>query len=181
MQAAACSYAEWLSLYADANVKPWTAISPLFMNLFKFWVAMDRLPYKHPLIKELRELRLFWLQKSNILLYGYVINFTSSAVFIKDTFWTFWICVLFADLPAIQRHGFATSTWCVYSKNMNFVKIYQRPRSLISTFVARCWDSMICILAISKVAEQAGLNVTWPKIPEDTVSRDAAQMELENL
>ena len=27
-----------------------------------------------------------------------------------------------------------------------------RPRSLISTFVVRCLDSMICVLAISKVS-----------------------------
>ena len=58
------------------------------------------------------------------------------------------------------------------------------PRSLISTFVVRCLDSMICILARSKVsrfwlvsvAEQAGLNLTWSKIPEDTFSRDVAQL-----
>ena len=50
------------------------------------------------------------------------------------------------------------------------------PRSLISTFVVRWVNNMICILAIPKVsriylasvAEQAGLNVTWSKIPEDT-------------
>ena len=54
------------------------------------------------------------------------------------------------------------------------------PRSLISTFVVRCLDSMICIPALPKVsrfylvsvAEQAGLNLTWSKIPEDTFSRD---------
>ena len=59
-----------------------------------------------------------------------------------------------------------------------------QPRSLISTFVDRYLDSMICILALSKVsrfylasvAEQAGLNHTWSKIPEDTFSRDVAQM-----
>ena len=57
-------------------------------------------------------------------------------------------------------------------------------RSLISTFVVRCLDSMICILAISKgsrfyvasVGEQAGLNLTCSKIHEDTFSRDVAQM-----
>ena len=56
------------------------------------------------------------------------------------------------------------------------------PRGLVSAFVVRCLDSMICILAISKVsrfslasvAEQAGLNLTWSKIPEDTFSRDVA-------
>ena len=58
------------------------------------------------------------------------------------------------------------------------------PRSLISTFVVRCLDSMICILVISKVsrfwlasvAEQAGLSLTWSKISEDTFSRDEAHM-----
>ena len=58
------------------------------------------------------------------------------------------------------------------------------PRSLISIFVVRCLDSMICTLALSKVArfqlvpvgEQVGLNLTWSKIPEDTFLRDVAQM-----
>ena len=58
------------------------------------------------------------------------------------------------------------------------------PRSLISTFVVRCLGSRICILAISNisslylasVAAQAGLNLTWSKILEDTFSRDEAQM-----
>ena len=47
------------------------------------------------------------------------------------------------------------------------------PRSLISTFVVHCFDCMVCILTLSKVsrfylvsvAEQAGLNLTWSKIP----------------
>ena len=58
------------------------------------------------------------------------------------------------------------------------------PRSLISTFFVHCLDSMICILALFKisrfklvsVAEQAGLNLTWSKIPEDTFSPHVAQM-----
>ena len=41
------------------------------------------------------------------------------------------------------------------------------PRSLISTFVV-----------LVSVAEQACLNFTWSKIPEDTLSRDEAQMTL---
>ena len=57
-------------------------------------------------------------------------------------------------------------------------------RSLISTFVVCCLNSMICILAISNfsrfwivsVAEQAGLNLTWSQIPEDTFSRDVAHL-----
>ena len=58
------------------------------------------------------------------------------------------------------------------------------PHSLISSFVVRCLDNMICILAtcISKVsrfklgsvAEQAGLNITWSKIPKDTFLHDVA-------
>ena len=56
--------------------------------------------------------------------------------------------------------------------------------SLISTFVVRCLDSTICILSISKVsrfklasiAERAGLNLNWSKIPEDTFSRDVAHI-----
>ena len=49
-------------------------------------------------------------------------------------------------------------------------------RSLISTFVVRCLDSMMCILAITKVprlylAEWAGLSLTWSKISKDTFSR----------
>ena len=56
------------------------------------------------------------------------------------------------------------------------------PRRLHSTFVVRCLNSIICILAISKdsrfllasVAEQAGLNLIWSNIPENTFSRDVA-------
>ena len=60
------------------------------------------------------------------------------------------------------------------------------PRSLISTFAVRCLDSMICILALSKVSrfylvsvsEQAGLNLTWSKILEDTFSCDVANLKV---
>ena len=58
------------------------------------------------------------------------------------------------------------------------------PRSLISTFVFRCLDGMICILAISKVslcylasgAEQAGLSLTWSQTPEDRFPHDVAHI-----
>ena len=61
-----------------------------------------------------------------------------------------------------------------------------QPRSLFSTFLGHCLDNMICILAISDVsrfylvsaAEQAGLNLTWSKISEDTRSRDVAHIEI---
>ena len=49
-------------------------------------------------------------------------------------------------------------------------------RSLISTFVVRCFDNMICLFSdylqsVANVAEQAGL-----KISEDTFSRDVAHV-----
>ena len=70
-----------------------------------------------------------------------------------------------------------------YANNKGADQPAQSP-SLISTFVVRCLDSMLCILALRKVsrfqlvsiAEQAGLNLTWSKIPEDTFSRDEAQI-----
>ena len=60
----------------------------------------------------------------------------------------------------------------------------KHPCSLISTFIVRCLESMICLLAISKVSrfqlasvtEQAGLNLTQSKIPEDTFLKDVAQL-----
>ena len=53
-------------------------------------------------------------------------------------------------------------------------------KAQISTIAVRCLNSMICMLAISKVSrfelasvdEQVGLNLTWSKIPEDMFSRD---------
>ena len=47
-------------------------------------------------------------------------------------------------------------------------------RSLIRTFVVRCIDSIISLVSISEivrlqlasVAEQAGLSLTWSKIPK---------------
>ena len=58
------------------------------------------------------------------------------------------------------------------------------PRSLISTFVVRCLDSIIPLVSISEIsrlylasaAEQACLNLTWLKPPEDTFSSDVAHM-----
>ena len=56
------------------------------------------------------------------------------------------------------------------------------PRSLISTFVFRCLDSIMPLVSISKfsrlylVAEQTGLSHTWSKISEDTFSRDVAHV-----
>ena len=53
---------------------------------------------------------------------------------------------------------------------------------LVSVFVIRCLNSIIPILAISKisrlylvyVAEQAGLSLNWSLTPEDRFSRDSA-------
>ena len=55
-------------------------------------------------------------------------------------------------------------------------------RSLISTFVVRCRDSVMSLVSVTKisslmlasVAEQASLSLTWSETPEDTVSRDEA-------
>ena len=79
--------------------------------------------------------------------------------------------------------GHAKAWLMTYANN----KVVDQPahlRSLISTFVVRCLDSMICILAISKVsrfyltsaAELSGLNLTRSQIPEDTFSRDASHL-----
>ena len=57
-------------------------------------------------------------------------------------------------------------------------------RSLISTFVVRCLDSVMSLYSISEisglmlapVAEQVSLSLTWSETPEDTFSHDEAQM-----
>ena len=71
-----------------------------------------------------------------------------------------------------------------YANNKGGADQPAHPRYLISIFVVCCLDSMICILAIVKVsgfylasvAEQAGLNLTWLKIADDTFSRDVLQL-----
>ena len=58
------------------------------------------------------------------------------------------------------------------------------PRSLISTFVFHCFDSIISVVSISKmsslwlvsVVQQAGLSLTWSKNAEDRFSRDEAHI-----
>ena len=58
------------------------------------------------------------------------------------------------------------------------------PRSLISTFVIRCLDSVMSLVSVTKISnlmlasvgEQAGLSLTWSETPKDTVSRDEARM-----
>ena len=57
-------------------------------------------------------------------------------------------------------------------------------RSLISTFIVRCLDSILPILAISEisrlllvsVAEQVRLSLIWSEPAEDRFSRDVAQL-----
>ena len=84
-------------------------------------------------------------------------------------------------------NGPAHAKTCFMSYANN--KVADQPaysHSLISTFVVRCLDSTTCKLAISKdsqsllasVAEQAGLNLTWSKIFDDTFSHDVARMTL---
>ena len=58
------------------------------------------------------------------------------------------------------------------------------PRSLISTFVVHCLDSVVSLVPVTKisslmlasVAEQASLSLTWSETPEDTFSHDEAHM-----
>ena len=46
------------------------------------------------------------------------------------------------------------------------------PPSLISPFMCTCY-----IQSFKNLAEQAGLNLTYSKIPEDTFSRDVAHLQ----
>ena len=56
------------------------------------------------------------------------------------------------------------------------------PRSLISTFVVHCLDSVVSLVSVNKipslmiasVAEQASLSQTWSETPEDMFSHDEA-------
>ena len=58
------------------------------------------------------------------------------------------------------------------------------PRSLISTFVVRCLDSIISLDTIAEISrlwlvsvtEQAGLCLAWSETPEDTFCHDEAQI-----
>ena len=59
------------------------------------------------------------------------------------------------------------------------------PRSLISSFVVRCLDSVMSLVSVTKisslllvllasVAEQVSLSQAWSETPEDTFSHDEA-------
>ena len=60
------------------------------------------------------------------------------------------------------------------------------PYSLISAFVVRCLDSVMSLVSVTKisslmlasVAEQASLSLAWSETPEDTFSRDEAQIQI---
>ena len=60
------------------------------------------------------------------------------------------------------------------------------PRSLISTFVVRCLDSVMYLVSVTKisslmlasVAEQASLSLTWLETPEDTFSHDETHFKI---
>ena len=62
-------------------------------------------------------------------------------------------------------------------------------RSLISAFIVRSLDSVICTVSVTKisslvlasVAEQASLSLTRSETPEDTFSHVAAQMRVTRL
>ena len=61
------------------------------------------------------------------------------------------------------------------------------PRSLISTFVVRCLNSIISLDSIAEIsslwlasmAAQAGLCLAWSETPKDTFCRVVVQMILE--
>ena len=62
--------------------------------------------------------------------------------------------------------------------NVAVFNVMNHPRSLISAFVVRCLDSIMPLVSISEIseAEQAGLNLNWSPIPEDTFSHDVTQL-----
>ena len=47
-------------------------------NVSCFWFALDSSPYEHQGVKRFWKSSFVWMQKSNVLFQGYVINFTSS-------------------------------------------------------------------------------------------------------
>ena len=58
---------------------------------------------------------------------------------------------------------------------------FVHPHSQISAFVIRCLDSIISILAKSKISRlfsllRCGLSLTWSQMPEDRFSCDEAQI-----
>ena len=90
-----------------------------------------------------------------------------------------------------ERAGLYAFIWVRSCENVSYAKCeQQRCRSACASAQSdqhQCCsllDSMICILALANVsrlllvsiAEQAGLNLIWSKVPENTFSRDVAYM-----
>ena len=113
------------------------------------------------------------------------------AIFCLPSIWE-WGC---GGLPAFSHllywEGYVWEKWATSWENLFMQyennKGADQPahlRSLISTFVVRCLDSIIPILAISKisrlelasVAEKTGLKLAWSQTP-DRFSRDVVQMD----
>ena len=102
-------------------------------------------------------------------------------------------CILLPEQKGRQKSPLALNTlkWAMSCENLSYaIREQQRCRSACADAQA---DQHLCcsllrqydmILAISKVsrfllasvAEQAGLYLTWSKIPQDTFSLDVAQM-----
>ena len=83
--------------------------------------------------------------------------------------------ILKAELTSIGPGHAKTYAICEQQRRRSAA----HPRSLISTFVVRWLDSMICILTISKASfcsAYAGLNHTLSKIAKDTFLHDVAQL-----
>ena len=72
--------------------------------------------------------------------------------------------------------------------NNKFADQPAHPRSLISAIIIRCLDSIISLVSmpeisslyIVSVAAQAGLSLPWSQTPEDSFSRDEAQLMMTN-
>ena len=71
-----------------------------------------------------------------------------------------------------------------YTNNKGADQTAHPPRSLISTFVVCCLDSVMSLVSVTKISslmlasvgEQAGLSLTWSETPEDTFCHDAAHI-----
>ena len=134
-----------------------------------FSVANDR--YRTMLFCDL----LNYLLLLSIILSGNAVSFWNYL------FWSGKRCPL--HLKVTYGPGHAKMSLMPYANNKGADQPVH-PCNLINTFVVRCLNSMICILAISKVsrlqlasvAEQAGLGLPRSQTPEDTFSHDEAHL-----
>ena len=75
---------------------------------------------------------------------------------------------------SLEPSLFANAIWATSWENLFMADQPAHPRSLISTFVVRCIDSIIPLVSIStilsfylvSVAAQAGLSLTWSETPK---------------